>query len=166
MNRFTFSCAFSIKRHKIREKTTSLQKKHLFYFVVSQICTTFALAKAKSPHLVRWMRGLVNGLQNRLHPFESGTHLQEKERRNKLFRRSFLWGLVEMEGPRNKKRSGSIPDRRNLVEMEGIEPSSKQGSHTLSTCLFLSLVFVMQQDQDHQLHPYPLKVSSAARGCC
>ena len=41
--------------------------------------------------------------------------------------------------------------------MEGIEPSSKQGSHTLSTCLFLPSVFVMQQDQDHQLHPYPLK---------
>ena len=40
--------------------------------------------------------------------------------------------------------------------MEGIEPSSKQGSHTLSTCLFLPWVFVMQQDQDHQLHPYPL----------
>ena len=44
-----------------------------------------------------------------------------------------------------------------LVEMEGLEPSSKQGSHTLSTCLFLPSVFVMQQDQDHQLHPYPLK---------
>ena len=41
--------------------------------------------------------------------------------------------------------------------MEGLEPSSKQGSHTPSTCLFLPLVFVMQQDQDHQLHPYPLK---------
>ncbi len=47
---------------------------------------------------------------------------------------------------------------RHFVEMEGIEPSSKQGSHTLSTCLFLPLVFVMQQDQDHQLHPYPLKL--------
>ncbi len=42
--------------------------------------------------------------------------------------------------------------------MEGIEPSSKQGNHTLSTCLFLPWVFVMQQDQDHQLHPYPLKL--------
>ena len=55
---------------------------------------------------------------------------------------------------------------RHFVEMEGIEPSSKQGSHTLSTCLFLPLVFVMQQDQDHQLHPYPLKTSLAARGGC
>lgn len=59
-----------------------------------------------------------------------------------------------------------MPDRRNVVEMEGIEPSSKQGSHTLSTCLFLPWVFVMQQDQDHQLHPYPLRVSLAARGYC
>ncbi len=89
------------------------------------------------------------------------------------------WNKVEMEGPkkikngqvqyptietkwrwrgqRNKKWSGSIPDHWNVVEMEGIEPSSKQGSHTLSTCLFLPSVFVMQQDQDHQLHPYPLK---------
>ena len=44
-----------------------------------------------------------------------------------------------------------------LVELEGVEPSSKQGNHTLSTCLFLTLVFVLQQDQDHQLQPYPLK---------
>ena len=43
------------------------------------------------------------------------------------------------------------------VELEGVEPSSKQGNHTLSTCLFLTLVFVLQQDQDHQLQPYPLK---------
>ena len=28
--------------------------------------------------MVRWMSGLVNGLQNRVHPFESGTHLQQK----------------------------------------------------------------------------------------
>ena len=41
--------------------------------------------------------------------------------------------------------------------MEGIEPSSKQGSHTLSTCLFQPSVFVQQQDLDHQLLPYPLR---------
>ena len=29
--------------------------------------------------MVRWMSGLVNGLQNRVHPFESGTHLQNKQ---------------------------------------------------------------------------------------
>ena len=45
-----------------------------------------------------------------------------------------------------------------LVELEGVEPSSKQGNHTLSTCLFLTSVFVLQQDQDHQLQPYPLKL--------
>ena len=113
--------------------------------------TTFAHAK----ETVRWMSGLVNGLQNRVHPFESGTHLQRK--RLNLQLSLFLFCVVEMEGQRNKKWSGSIPDHCNVVEMEGIEPSSKQGSHTPSTCLFLPLVFVMQQDQDHQLHPYPLR---------
>ena len=108
-----------------------------------------------SPHMVRWMSGLVNGLQNRVHPFESGTHLQRK--RLNFTVEPFLFCVVEMEGQRNKKWSGSIPDHCNVVEMEGIEPSSKQGSHTPSTCLFLPSVFVMQQDQDHQLHPYPLK---------
>ena len=53
--------------------------------------------------------------------------------------------------------AGFEPDHWNVVEMEGLEPSSKQGSHTLSTCLFLPSVFVAQQDQDHQLHPYPLR---------
>lgn len=28
--------------------------------------------------MVRWMSGLVTGLQNQLHPFESGTHLLKK----------------------------------------------------------------------------------------
>ena len=30
------------------------------------------------------------------------------------------------------------------VELEGVEPSSKQGSHMLSTCLSLPSVFVRQ----------------------
>ena len=64
----------------------------------------------------------------------------------------------------NKKWSGSIPGHWNVVEMEGIEPSSKQGSHTLSTCLFQPSVFVQQQDLDHQLLPYPLRISSEPRG--
>ena len=64
--------------------------------------------------------------------------------------------VVEMEGLKiNNERFETL--HCNVVEMEGIEPSSKQGSHTPSTCLFLPLIFVMQQDQDHQLHPYPLK---------
>ena len=35
--------------------------------------------------MVRWMSGLVNGLQNRVHPFESGTHLlaNKKESRRR-----------------------------------------------------------------------------------
>ena len=40
------------------------------------------------------------------------------------------------------------------VELEGIEPSSKQGNHTLSTRLFRPSVFVPPQDPDHQRRPY------------
>ena len=40
-----------------------------------------------------------------------------------------------------------------LVELEGVEPSSKQGNHTLSTRLFQTSVFEHQQDLDHQLTP-------------
>ena len=43
------------------------------------------------------------------------------------------------------------------VELEGFEPSSKQGNHMLSTCLFWPSVFVLRQDPDHQSQPYPLK---------
>ncbi len=43
------------------------------------------------------------------------------------------------------------------VELEGIEPSSAQGNHTLSTRLFQPLVFVTWQDLDHQPCPYPLR---------
>ena len=44
------------------------------------------------------------------------------------------------------------------VELEGFEPSSKRGNHTLSTCLFWPSVFVSRQDPDHQSQPYPLKI--------
>lgn len=39
----------------------------------------------------------------------------------------------------------------------GVEPTSAQGNHMLSTRLFQPLIFVQQQDLDHQLMPYPLK---------
>ena len=45
------------------------------------------------------------------------------------------------------------PRGRTLVELEGVEPSSKQGNHTLSTRLFQPSVFEQQQDLDHQLMP-------------
>ena len=38
--------------------------------------------------MVGWMRGLVNGLQNRLHPFESGTHLTKRKETSISF---FYW---------------------------------------------------------------------------
>ena len=43
------------------------------------------------------------------------------------------------------------------MELVGFEPTSKRGNHTLSTCLFQTLVFVLRQDLDHQPEPYPLK---------
>ena len=56
----------------------------------------------------------------------------------------------------------SRPDRAafcfDRVELVGFEPTSKQGNHTLSTRLFWPSVFVLQQDPDHQLQPYPLKL--------
>ena len=42
------------------------------------------------------------------------------------------------------------------MELEGIEPSSKRGNNTLSTCLSLPLIFVRRQDQGHQ----PIGLSS------
>ena len=40
-----------------------------------------------------------------------------------------------------------------FVELEGVEPSSKQGNHTLSTRLFQTSVFECRQDLDHQSTP-------------
>ena len=45
-----------------------------------------------------------------------------------------------------------------VVELVGFEPTSAQGNHVLSTRLFRPLIFVRQQDPDHQLPPYPLKI--------
>ena len=51
------------------------------------------------------------------------------------------------------------------VELEGFEPSSAQGNHTLSTRLFQPLVFVTWQDLDHQPCPYPLKFHTCNEAC-
>ena len=60
---------------------------------------------------------------------------------------------------RTKNSKHLVMDAWNIVgvELEGIEPSSKQGNHTLSTRLFRPSVFVLRQDPDHQPQPYPLK---------
>ena len=47
------------------------------------------------------------------------------------------------------------------VELEGVEPSSKQGNHTLSTRLFRPSVFELPQDPDHRRQPYPLNLHHA-----
>ena len=49
------------------------------------------------------------------------------------------------------------------MDLVGVEPTSAQGNHTLSTCLFRPLIFEHQQDPDHQLMPYPLNFTRAAR---
>lgn len=40
-----------------------------------------------------------------------------------------------------------------VVELEGIEPSSKRGTNGLSTCLVCGLVFVIRQAHDSQSYP-------------
>ena len=62
----------------------------------------------------------------------------------------------------NKKKSQPSDESCDFlflsgVELEGFEPSSKQGTNMLSTCLFWPSVFVRMQDPDHQHAPYPLK---------
>ena len=63
---------------------------------------------------------------------------------------------------RNKKKESSEIIRAFflLVDLEGIEPSSKRGNHKLSTCLSLPKFFVQEQNQSHQPLPYPLKFHS------
>jgi len=53
--------------------------------------------------------------------------------------------------------------QRKVVELEGIEPSSKQGNPVLSTRLFQPSIFVHRQDLDHQPVPYPLSFTHEAR---
>ncbi len=47
---------------------------------------------------------------------------------------------------------------KKIVELTGVEPVSKRGNHTLSTCLSSPLIFEKKQDRSHQLFPYPLKL--------
>ena len=42
------------------------------------------------------------------------------------------------------------PESLNVVELEGIEPSSKRGINRLSTCLVIDLVFEISQAHDYQ----------------
>ena len=51
------------------------------------------------------------------------------------------------------------------VELEGVEPSSKQGNHMLSTRLVIGEIFVHWQDRDRQPAPYPLKCRHCIEAC-
>ena len=64
----------------------------------------------------------------------------------------------------NKKAPGFKTRRRNVVELEGIEPSSKQGHPALSTRLSQTAVFEHRLDLGHLPVPYPLKMSPCVRG--
>ena len=59
----------------------------------------------------------------------------------------------------NLLKISSLVKKRRLcqVELEGVEPSSKQGNHMLSTRLVIGGVFERRQDRDRQPAPYPLK---------
>ena len=63
---------------KLDNKTHLCKKIPHFILYCSKNALPLHPQLGTSPHMVRWMSGLVNGLQNRVHPFESGTHLQEK----------------------------------------------------------------------------------------
>ncbi len=64
---------------------------------------------------------------------------------------------MSVRPPSDKKAADFSKSQRltflKVVELEGVEPSSKQGNHTLSTRLFQPSVFERQQDLDHQLTP-------------
>ena len=51
------------------------------------------------------------------------------------------------------------------VELEGVEPSSKQGNNMLSTRLVIGGVFEHRQDRDCQPEPYPLKCRQCIEAC-
>ena len=52
-----------------------------------------------------------------------------------------------------------------LVELEGVEPSSKRGNNTLSTRLVIGRIFEYMQDRDNQHIPYPLKFRRSIEAC-
>ena len=62
-----------------------------------------------------------------------------------------LWGNLSKKKVINLLKINRLITQN--VELEGVEPSSKQGSHMLSTCLSLPSVFVHKQDQSHPLIP-------------
>ena len=72
---------------------------------------------------------------------------------------------VNVLNGRKTKNGFQIALKTIFVELEGFEPSSAQGNHTLSTRLFQPLVFVTWQDLDHQPCPYPLRIHTCNEAC-
>ena len=73
------------------------------------------------------------------------------------------WQFLQIDVVHSFKQEMYIP---SYVELEGVEPSSKRGNHTLSTRLVFGGVFEHKQDRDHQLVPYPLKSHHSIKACC
>ena len=75
-----------------------------------------------------------------------------------------FWRLFRAPRQAQGPKYGSTKNKKRhlsdafFVELEGIEPSSKRGNNTLSTCLSLPLIFVRRQDQGHQ----PIGLSSTS----
>lgn len=67
MTVMTKTAVFLWKNISFLKKIFFLHCSFRFFFY---LCT-------RKTKLVGWMRGLVNGLQNRQHPFESGTDLKQ-----------------------------------------------------------------------------------------
>lgn len=65
---------------------------------------------------------------------------------------------------KNGLSSSMITIRFNrFVEPAGVEPASKRGSNTLSTCLSSPSFFEYRQDRSHQPLPYPLNLIERTR---
>ena len=67
----------------------------------------------------------------------------------------------------NLLKISSLVKKRRLcqVELEGVEPSSKQGNHMLSTRLVIGKVFERRQDRDRQPAPYPQECRQCIEAC-
>ena len=76
---------------------------------------------------------------------------------------SAVWIKNRTDG--SLETAGTAPNKFYEVELEGVEPSSKQGNNMLSTRLVIGGVFEHRQDRDRQPAPYPLKCRHCIEAC-
>ena len=115
----------------------------LFYFIM-RWTTILSL----EPFTVKKRNQKRNQNTFRLFPFNSiNLYIQETESKAFLLSVSISFRLFPFD----------------IVEVEGIEPSSNHGPNKLSTCLVIDLIFVIWQAQDYQPYPYPLNFEIKSR---